>query len=409
MKRVGLGVTAVLATMLAAAPASAQMMSQPSGALTLTPAEQIALAPIKQAVDVRNWAGASSLIPGARSAARSADARYVLARLELEIANGTANAPAQMQAIARVLDSGKVTPAERVTLLLQSAGIAYDTGALNQAGALLNRAQEAAPNDPEVLSMAAQLNRNRNNPDQALGLFQRAVRAAEAAGRPLPESRYRVALAMAEQAGQRGVALEIARQMLSAYPTAINWRDAITVFRTVGTADPSQDLDALRLLRAAGGLSGERDYLRMAQALDTAGFQAEAKSVLEEGVSRRMVAAGDAAPRALLASVGPKITRDRSGLARRVTAARAATATALATREVADSLLAHGRYAEAAELYRLGLTRVGEDPGLLNLRLGIALAMAGQNAEAETAFRAVTGPRAELAGLWSTWLARRGA
>jgi hypothetical protein len=34
--------------------------------------------------------------------------------------------------------------------------------------------------------------------------------------------------------------------------------------------------------------------------------------------------------------------------------------------------------------------------------------MAGQKAQAETALRAVTGTRAELAGLWLAWLNRRG-
>jgi hypothetical protein len=43
------------------------------------------------------------------------------------------------------------------------------------------------------------------------------------------------------------------------------------------------------------------------------------------------------------------------------------------------------------------------------MRLGIAHAQAGQRAEAETAFRAVTGPGTELAALWQVWLARRTA
>jgi hypothetical protein len=37
----------------------------------------------------------------------------------------------------------------------------------------------------------------------------------------------------------------------------------------------------------------------------------------------------------------------------------------------------------------------------------MALALAGQRAEAEAAFRSVTGPRAELASLWMLWLAQR--
>jgi Flp pilus assembly protein TadD len=102
-----------------------------------------------------------------------------------------------------------------------------------------------------------------------------------------------------------------------------------------------------------------------------------------------------------------RITRERTALAGQLTQARGAAATATQTRTVADTMLSHGRYAEAAELYRLALTRTGEDPGLLNTRLGIALAMAGQNAEAETAFRASTGDYGELGALWAIWLARR--
>ena len=49
----------------------------------------------------------------------------------------------------------------------------------------------------------------------------------------------------------------------------------------------------------------------------------------------------------------------------------------------------------------------GIEAGLGNTRLGAALAMAGQRAEAEAAFRAVTGPRAELAQLWLLWLSTR--
>jgi hypothetical protein len=37
----------------------------------------------------------------------------------------------------------------------------------------------------------------------------------------------------------------------------------------------------------------------------------------------------------------------------------------------------------------------------------MALALAGNRAEAEAAFKAVTGARAELASFWLTWLAQR--
>jgi tetratricopeptide (TPR) repeat protein len=366
------------------------------------------LLPVKQAVDARNWAGASALLPAARAATRSDISRYVLGRLELEIAVATQNRTAQRQAIDAIAASRQASQEEQLELYRQIAGISYDAGNLNAAESALNRAIQIAPNDAESLSMLAQLNRNRNNQTQALAFFQRALRSADLAGRQLPQSRYRLALMLAEQAGQRGVALEIARSFIAAFPTPANWRDVLIVFRTVGTIDPAQSLDSMRLQRAAGALAGERDYLALATALDQAGHAAEAKAVLDEGVTRRMVTAGDAAPKALLARLAPLVTRERSGAAAQLTQARTATATAAQARAAGDTQLSLGKYAEAAEMYRLAQTRlVGEDPELLTTRLGIALAMAGQRAEAETAFRAATGTRAELAALWQVWLRAR--
>jgi tetratricopeptide (TPR) repeat protein len=410
MIRVKTGVAAaamVAATMMAAPGAAvAQPAAQAAAALTLTPAERASLLPLKQAVDSRNWTAAAALLPAARAASRSESSRYVLGRLELDIAVATQNRTAQRQAIDAIVTSRKASPEELLELNRQIAGISYDAGSLNASESALNRAIQIAPNDAESLSMLAQLHRNRNNLTQALAYFQRALRSADLAGRQLPESRYRLALALAEQAGQRGVALEVARSFIAAFPTSTNWRDVLIVFRTVGTVDAAQSLDALRLQRAAGALAGERDYLALAQALDQAGHATEAKAVLDEGVTRRMVTAGDAAPKALLASLGPRATRERSGVAAQLTQARAATATAAQARAAGDTLLSLGRHAEAAELYRLAQTRIGEDPDLVTTRLGIALAMAGQQAEAETAFRAATGTRAELAALWQVWLAR---
>ena len=86
-----------------------------------------------------------------------------------------------------------------------------------------------------------------------------------------------------------------------------------------------------------------------------------------------------------------------------------AAANGQAARATADAHLGYGLYTEAAELYRAALQKGGEDANLVNLRLGMALALAGRRAEAETAFRAVTGPRAELASYWLLWLAGRPA
>ena len=403
--KTALAIGAALLGLAASVPAAAQPAT---GGLTLSATEQAALVPLKQAVDSRNWSAAAMALPAARAAAQGADARYAVARYELDIASGTQNRTALTQAIISVLEQRRSPPDEQVELLRQYGALTYDYGNAGAAEQTLNRVLQLAPNDPEALAMLAQISHNRGNNAQSITLFQRAFRAAESRNLRMPESRYKLAASIAEQARQRPAAVDLARFLVSNYPSAINWRDALIVYRTSGgPVDPALNLDALRLMRASGALSGERDYMAAATAADLAGSGAEAKAILEEGATRGMISATDAASRALLASVTTKASRERTALTGQLTQARAATATAAQARTTADMLLAHGRYAEAAELYRLALMRTGEDPNLVNGRLGQALALAGQRAEAEAALRAVTGPRAELAALWLTWLARR--
>jgi uncharacterized protein HemY len=64
----------------------------------------------------------------------------------------------------------------------------------------------------------------------------------------------------------------------------------------------------------------------------------------------------------------------------------------------------NGDYAKAAELYRAALGKSGADKDLANLRLGMALARAGDKAGATAALQAVGGARAGVAQYWLLYL-----
>jgi TolA-binding protein len=100
----------------------------------------------------------------------------------------------------------------------------------------------------------------------------------------------------------------------------------------------------------------------------------------------------------------PKITADRASLASDEAKARSGGSSRLAI-NTGNAYYGYGEYAKAADLFRVALSKGDVDAPLANLRLGEALAMAGDRAGAAAAFKAVTGPRADLAALWTTWLA----
>ena len=104
-------------------------------------------------------------------------------------------------------------------------------------------------------------------------------------------------------------------------------------------------------------------------------------------------------------TIGPRYQGDRASLASEESRANSSPSGTLAIK-LADAYAGYGDYAKAVSLYRAALAKSGVDANLVNTRLGIALAASGDKAGAEAAFKAVTGPRAELANLWVSWLSR---
>jgi tetratricopeptide (TPR) repeat protein len=328
------------------------------------------------------------------------------------------------QAVDTLVDDGLASRDELPSLLQHQAGRAFAANDLARTDRLLARIVELDPNNVEALADYAQF-RSRNNSrataaaDRTLAvqMFARAIAAGQASGRVAPESLHRRALAVAYDSTRPPIGLAqlapqailLGRALVAAYPSPINWRDALLAYRELAPADPALGLDIRRLTRAAQGLAGERDYLDFAQTLDSAGFPAEAKAALDEGVSRGILDAAKPLVAQTIAAIGRRAAADRLALPRLHAQGSAPAATAAQARAAADAHFAAGQYAEAAALYQAALLKGGEDPNLVGSRLGAALALAGRRAEAEIALRAVTGPRADLAGFWLAWLARRPA
>jgi hypothetical protein len=104
-------------------------------------------------------------------------------------------------------------------------------------------------------------------------------------------------------------------------------------------------------------------------------------------------------------TIGPRSQGDRASLGGEESRAMSGASGSLALK-LADAYAGYRDYPKAITLYRAALQKGGVDANLVNTRLGIALASSGDRAGAEAAFKAVTGPRAELANLWLAWLSR---
>jgi tetratricopeptide (TPR) repeat protein len=406
--------TALMAALLLGAaaitiqePASGQRnKGQPAQPrLKLDKAERTAVAPLQAAIAARNWAGASAALPAAQAGARTSIARYVVARLQLQLGLETQNVGMQSQAIDTMISSGVAEPSELPALLQNQAALVARGGDLRRTEAAYSRLVEADPNNVQALVDLARMKVDVRKPFDAPPLIERAIAIRETAGQRPPESWYTYGLRLAVDNKQAAQANRIGARLAAAYPTPENWRDVLMGYSDLAQPGQPSGLDVWRLMRAARALAGERDYMAYAQAANGAGLAAEAKAVLDEGVSKRMVDPAKAGFKELIASSGKKASADRGGLGAKQSAAMAA-ATGAAALSAGDAYFSYGDYTGAAALYRAAIQKGGADPAAASVRLGAALALAGQRAEAEMHLRSVTGPGADLAAYWLAWLRR---
>ena len=372
----------------------------------LTAEENAAIGPLMRAFQAQDWAAATAAIPAAQAGAQSPYAKYVVGELQFQIGRSTQNDLLQSQGVDAMLASGAAPPENLRPLLGNQAAFAIRANNYAAAEAPLTRLVELDPNDLARINQLTEVKIRLNKRPEALALLQRALQLSSANGQTPPEPLFRRALTVAYEGRLAQPTLEIVRNWLTAYPTPSNWRDAMLIYRQMTQVDAPTSLDVSRFMRAAQLLSNADEYLALAEELNRSGLPGEVKAVLDEGISRGVLQSGNADVRQLMALANARLAEDRAGLAALRTQALAGSAGRLA-RSTADAYFGYGQYAEAAELYRAALQKGGEDPSLVNTRLGMALALAGQRAEAEAAFRAVTGPRSELANYWLLWLARR--
>ena len=386
-------------------------------ALNLSRDERAAIAALQAAAAGRRPGRAGRALAAARAAARGADARYALAHYQLEIGRARGDQQMQTQAVDALVESGLARADELPALLANQAARAYSRRR-RRAGRPAARpdGRAAAEQCRGARRLRPAQGAHRGQRDRAgrtlAVLCGRALAANQAAGgwvsRPRRAGILRGAGARRSTAGWRRRRSRSRAALVGAYPTPVNWRDALLSYRELAPADAALELDVRRLMRASQALAGERDYLEYRPGAATAPACTARPRRCSTRACRAACSSRPSRPsRRRSPPPTARAAADRAGSARLRTAALAAAGPASRRAPPATPISAYGQYAEAAELYRAALQKGGEDPNLVNSRLGAALALAGRRPEAEAALRAVTGPRADLAGFWLAWLARR--
>ena len=379
--------------------------------LNITPAARPALGALDKAVKAKDKVAFDAALPAAEAAAVSPDDKYFVARQRYQFARDANDEAGQLAALEAIVASGGAQPSELASANFNLGVKAFGASNWTRAEAAFVKAIELNPADSDAMFNLGVTQIKLKKDAEAITTLQRTIAALKAAGKPVPEGYYKTALQTAFSL-RNPAALALSKDVYAAYPTAENWRNMMIVFRDSVRTDETANTDVFRLMRASKALGARAEYYDFASSLSDAGLPGEAKAVLEE--AQRVGAAFSPPIRTtdqpyvrIMGIIGSRLADDRASLPGLETRAASAATGRLAYR-TADAYFGYGDYAKAASLYRIAQTKGGSDVdlNLVKLHLGMALALSGDKAGAETALKAVTGARAGVAQMWLTWLAR---
>lgn len=360
-----------------------------------------AIGELQKAVNENNTAAIPAALAAAQAAAKTADDRYAISILQLKAAATAKDNAGIAAAIEAMLASGAVTQEEKLPLYINLAQTYSAMKANDRAVQAYQQVLQLNPNSVEAIAGVAEAKIAQGQTAEGIALLQKGIALQSSGGAKAPEAWFKRALQIAYKA-KLPASMELSRQWVAAYPTAEAWQNALAIYQNLAQLDDSQTLDLLRLKRAAKALTAG-DYFNYGDIAVRKGFSGEAKAVLDEGFAANLIKRNDPSFSQLYSLASARTKGDRESLP----AAPVAGATARQTLNIGDAYFGYGDYAKAVEFYRAALGRQGADPNLINLHIGMALALQGDKAGASAALNSAGGAQAELAKYWLLYASTR--
>lgn len=349
---------------------------------------------------------AAQLLAEAEAAAETAGDRYTVGQLKLAYSLKTDDRAGMIAAADAMRAAGVGDPAVVQDLYVKLGSMAYNDN--DYAGALVQweKARAMDPDHAETLRLMAEAHGQMGNIPQAMAHYRSAIAAFEKGGTTADENWYKRAWSIAYDADHPEV-FSMSRNWLKKFPTDANWQQALAIYHNVGNHSDAVFLDLFRLRRAANALDRSADYADYAQLLLAANSPGEALAVLEEGKAAGLVS-DDSMRHNELLQMATNAERDsgRETLDEDAAAAPGRDS-ARAAYNIGNAYYGYGQYAKAAEMYRAALTKSDVQKDVTQLRLGMALARAGQGEAAVAELAKVGGEFAELAKYWTLYAETR--
>lgn len=396
--------------LLAVTPAQAQRGKKPDEAaapaqrqLKLSKPVQKIAAEVQKLQAAGDHAGAMVKLAETDALPKESDDAEVIGKLRLQSAVASKDNTAIEAALTTLTELGTLPQPDQIQYLGFVANLALQRQDYVKASNFFDKHNALKPNDPAMLVNSAETYNRVGDKAKAIAALKAAIEAKKATGEQPEESWYKRRVSIAVDSKNMDEQTTAFIDWVKAYPSPNSWRDAVLLTRdSFSGIDDQTLLDFGRFQAASKSLAGERDYVEYADTALGRGFPGEAKAAIDDGIAKNMLDRNKPLIKELKTVADAKAASDKAGLAAAEREVGSNARLALAT---GDAFYGFANYAKAAELYKKAQGGANVDAATVNLRLGAALAMAGDKAAAADALNAVQGgPRGALAKYWLAFI-----
>jgi len=394
------------ALMATATPAAAQKKEKPKKEeaakgkqLTASKGFAPALKKMTDANSAKDAAALQAALTEAQASASTRDDKYLVGFYQLQLGILGKDQALQGQGLDVMLESG-LTPAENIGVYnFYSGNFAYGAKNYTKAIQRLEAAKAAGSTESALAPMLMDSYLNAGQIDKGWEIAQAGIASARAAGtKPSEELFVRPAQAF-QKANRTNEMLDVLTMRVQDYPTPATWRNTLYILLQQSGGDKELNLDILRLMRATNSMTQRPEYLEYAGLATEAGYPGEVVALIKHGQNSGAIPKTDAHFGGILESQTPRATADAAAVAADATKP-ATLSNPKAARATADALVGNGDAAKAIPLYQAALAASPTD-AVIQYRLGVAQALAGQSDAAVASFAKVQGNRQRLAQLWT--------
>ncbi len=302
-----------------------------------------------------------------------------------------------------VLASDQLPASDRVLIMKALSEILYSDKQYAKAAVWMQRYIDAGGNDAQIRDLLPQTLYMTKDYAAASKAFQAQVDAQYAAGQKPNEKTLRLLASSQTQSNDDAGYEKTIERLAVGYPKPEYWKDLISRAAHVEKLTDRLYVDVYRLKAAAFGQVADSERLSYGALALRAGFPAEAKRVIDEGMAKNAFAGADLVEAKKLGESSMRAAaQDRAQATANEAAAKAAKdGNALVTLGLLDTM--DGNAAHGVDLLEQGVARGGlKFADEARLHLGMAQLRAGRSADALKTFQAITasGGLGSLAHVW---------